>query len=55
MTSLQVIIGCAWLPTLIALIFVGYLYWQHRKYTRHNSRMPDICDQLNDKEGDNRT
>ena len=48
-TSLQIFFGCAWLPTLIVL-FVGYLYWRHRKYTRHNSRMPSISDVQNGEE-----
>ena len=42
MGSLQVIFGCAWLPTLIVLIVVGYFWWKHLKYTPNNSRMPDI-------------
>ena len=42
MTSTQALIGLFWLPGVIGLIFVGYLYWQHRKYTPNNSRMPDI-------------
>ena len=31
MTMEKIIFGCFWLPTLIALLFVGYLYWKHRK------------------------
>jgi len=56
----KVIFGCFWFPTLIILVIAGYCYWQHRKYTPNNSRMPDICesaisDRLNDKTEDNRT
>jgi len=31
-------------------LFVGYLYWKHRKYTRHNSRFPSISDVQNGEE-----
>lgn len=51
MTSLEVIFGCAWFPGVIIIIGVAYYWWTHRKYTKFNSRMPDISDVQNGDDG----